>query len=190
MLLNEKELNESAIDLLALGVILKKLMTPVERTPAFKLGLIDKNYKKLKDPETREEKKAISILDKFVFKLKKILGPKVALFSTFLLLMDKDGSTGILDNPGELILEAAKTEKAISNLIKHQVLWNPAIDRGYIGSKKDISKYYHVELSGINKKLYLYLDFTEFLVRYGTSMVENLRMVDKDGNTYKLDEGV
>ena len=56
---------------------LKKLVTPFEKTDAFKLGIIDekgKILKKRRDLETKEEKEAYNLSDTLVWNLKKILG--------------------------------------------------------------------------------------------------------------------
>lgn len=56
--------------------ILKKLVTPFEETTAYKLGIIDKKGKLLKkDAElnTTEERNAYTLLDRLVFRLKRII---------------------------------------------------------------------------------------------------------------------
>ena len=56
---------------------LKKLVTPFEKTEAFKLGIIDEKGKILKrrrDLETSDEKSAYNLSDTLVWNLKKILG--------------------------------------------------------------------------------------------------------------------
>lgn len=56
--------------------ILKKLVTPFEDTPAFKLGIVDKNGKILKkenELKTPEERDAYTMLDRLVFRLKRII---------------------------------------------------------------------------------------------------------------------
>jgi hypothetical protein len=51
------------------------------------MGIVDRRGKRIRKPKTKEEKNAYTVLDKFVFKLKRLLGHKVAVFSTFLLLL-------------------------------------------------------------------------------------------------------
>lgn len=56
--------------------ILYMLVTPVEKTDAFKLGIVDANgkqLKKMKELKTSEEKDAYTNLTKLVFNLKKLL---------------------------------------------------------------------------------------------------------------------
>jgi hypothetical protein len=56
--------------------ILKKLVTPFDQTDAFKLGIIDKRGKLLKkeaELNTVEERDAYTLLDRLVFRLKRII---------------------------------------------------------------------------------------------------------------------
>ena len=62
-----------AADLIVVYKFLRKLVTPFERTEAFKLGIIDKDGKKLKDPKTLDEQEAYTVLDRLVFNIKKII---------------------------------------------------------------------------------------------------------------------
>ena len=52
---------------------LRLLTTKFEDTTAYKLGLIDEKGKKLKNPETSEEKSAYNAFHRLVFNLKKLL---------------------------------------------------------------------------------------------------------------------
>lgn len=53
--------------------ILKMLVTPFEKTDAFKYGIIDASGNKLRKPKTSEEESAYSYLNRFIFNLKKII---------------------------------------------------------------------------------------------------------------------
>lgn len=53
--------------------ILRMLATPIERSDAYTLGIIDRNGEKLKDPQTSQELDAYSLLQRFVFKVQKAL---------------------------------------------------------------------------------------------------------------------
>jgi hypothetical protein len=63
------------VDTVIIFRILRKLTTPFEKTAAFKAGVIDKNGKILIPPgdRTPEQKKTISLLDRMVFNLKRLL---------------------------------------------------------------------------------------------------------------------
>ena len=52
---------------------LRLLTTKWENTSAFKLGIVDKNGKKLKKPETSEEKSAYNIFHKLVYNIKRLI---------------------------------------------------------------------------------------------------------------------
>ena len=65
----------NAVDTIIVFRILKKLTTPFEKTEAFKAGVIDKKGKVLVKPRdrTREQKKSMSMLDRLVFNLKRVI---------------------------------------------------------------------------------------------------------------------
>jgi hypothetical protein len=62
---------------LADGVIiirlLKLMATPIEKSDAYKMGIIDADGKKIKNPEGSREKDAYTILNRFVFKVQRAL---------------------------------------------------------------------------------------------------------------------
>jgi len=74
------------IDSVLTYMFLKKIMTPIVKTPAYKLGLVNNVGKVIKTPETDEEKSSLTILDKFVFKLRRLLGTKLTQLNNFLFL--------------------------------------------------------------------------------------------------------
>lgn len=53
--------------------ILRLLATPIERSDAYKLGIVDKDGKKIKDPNTSQELDSYSLLQRFVFKVQRAL---------------------------------------------------------------------------------------------------------------------
>ena len=72
---------------------LRLLTTKFEDTTAFKLGLIDKDGKKLRSPKTNEEKSAYNTFHRLVFNLKKLIakvpggGSKLASYASALYLI-------------------------------------------------------------------------------------------------------
>ena len=52
---------------------LRLLTTKWEDTNAFKLGIVDKNGKKLKKPETSDEKSAYNTFHKLVYNIKRLI---------------------------------------------------------------------------------------------------------------------
>lgn len=65
------------VDTLVVFRILHVLLTPIEDSDAFHLGLVDKDGKQLRSPKTSEEKEAYSVLYKVAFKLKNIIKKNV-----------------------------------------------------------------------------------------------------------------
>ena len=74
-----------AIDLFVTYRFIKLLVTPFDKTPAYKLGIIDKNGQRVMEKtvsrgmqptqlKTDEEKSAYTVLHKLVFNIKKIFG--------------------------------------------------------------------------------------------------------------------
>jgi len=53
--------------------LLRLLATPIERSDAFKLGIIDKDGEKIKEPVSQQELNAYSLLQRFVFKVQRAL---------------------------------------------------------------------------------------------------------------------
>ena len=87
-----------AVDALITYRIVKLLTTPFERQEAFKYGIIDKDgkvLKKSKSLKTEKERKAYTILHRFVFNLKRILqrvglGSRLGSFAVALALLIKE----------------------------------------------------------------------------------------------------
>ena len=104
-----------AIDLFVTYRFIKLLVTPFDKTPAFKLGIIDKDGNRLKEKSvargmqptqlnTIEEKGAYTILHKLVFNIKKIFGKvpglrtKLGTYAAALFLL-KDTFKESVDDP-------------------------------------------------------------------------------------------
>ena len=86
---------KGAIDLAAIYMFLKRLVTPFEQWDAYKTGLIDKNGKVIvsKDDRTPEQNRSFGYFDRLVANLKKLLGKipggktRIASFAAALLLL-------------------------------------------------------------------------------------------------------
>lgn len=104
-----------AIDIFVIYKIIKALILPFDETEAFKLGLIDKDGKRLKKAKTKEEKKAMTYFDRFIFNLKRLLH-KAGLKSRFsnmaaaffLLRESESYETGTFNYNDEQIIEEIK----------------------------------------------------------------------------------
>lgn len=57
-------------DTIVVYMIMKKLTRPWKEWPAYKLGLIDEDGKKLKKAVSKEERDAWTMLDRFIYRLK------------------------------------------------------------------------------------------------------------------------
>jgi len=111
------------IDTLITYRILKLMVTPWERQEAFKRGIIDKNgnvLKKRKELKDRQDKKAYTILHRFVFNLKRIL-KRVGLGSRF----------------GSFAAALAMVLREDKNLLLHK----DAIEAGVITYLKETNQY-------------------------------------------------
>ena len=64
-----------SVDNILVYIFLKNLLTVPTTTKAYKLGLIDKDGKLLREPKTAEENDSISNLDLFIGQLRKWLRP-------------------------------------------------------------------------------------------------------------------
>lgn len=119
-------LSEGVVDTIAVYMILQKLITPFEKWDACKLGIIDKNGKKLKHPVTSKERDAWDMLTKFMWNFKLILQKFIGkskfltYFTAAVLLKDSVGLFWIENNLEKL------TEDELSDLTcsKQQEIYN------------------------------------------------------------------
>ena len=89
------------IDFLITYRVVKLLITPFDKQPAFKNGIIDekgKVLKKYKTLKTEKERKSYTLLHRFVFNLKRILqkvglGSRLGSFAVALALLIKEDKT-------------------------------------------------------------------------------------------------
>jgi len=102
---------------------LKKLVTPFEKTDAFKLGIIDEKGKILKrrrDLETSEEKDAYNLSDTLIWNIKKLMGKipggksRIASYAAALYLI-KEQSDGYKVTEEELELQFFDTFERMYN---------------------------------------------------------------------------
>ena len=129
-----------AIDLFVTYRFIKLLVTPFEKTDAFKLGIIDADGKRILEPGTSnkpttlrtvEEKSAYTVLHKLVFNIKKIFGKvpglrtKLGTYAAALFLL-KDTFKESVDDPDVFEKEFMKYLKEegyeIDNSISEEVI--------------------------------------------------------------------
>lgn len=104
------------IDNIILYIILKKLITPFTRTKSYALGLINNAGRVIKQPETEEEKHALTMLDRLIFKLKRLLGSKLINLNSFLYL-----STLTNDFYNKLVVKGSINQRAEIIRIKKDI---------------------------------------------------------------------
>ena len=152
-----------AIDLFVTYRFIKLLVTPFEKTEAFKLGIIDKNGNRVmppRDPKTNiqvkkpeplrtsEEKSAYTILHKLVFNIKKIFGKvpglrtKLGTYAAALFLL-KDTFKESVDDPDVFEKEFMKYLKEqgleIDDSISEEVVgFGEVLPKGEYVLKQDI----------------------------------------------------
>lgn len=67
-------------------IFLKKLMTPITKSLAFRLELVDSSGRLIKKPTNEKEEAALTLLDKLIFKIKRLLRTKLTQLHSFLYL--------------------------------------------------------------------------------------------------------
>ena len=155
-----------AIDLLVTYRFIKLLVTPFEKTDAFKLGIIDADGKRILEPGTSnkptilrtvEEKSAYTVLHKLVFNIKKIFGKvpglrtKLGTYAAALFLL-KDTFKESVDDPDVFEKEFMKYLKEegyeIDNSISEEVIgFGEVLPKGDYKLANDILNKEEEELS-------------------------------------------
>jgi hypothetical protein len=129
------------IDLLITYRVIKLLVTPWHKQPAYKLGIIDEKGKVLRKFKTLKripEKKAYTVLHRFVFNLKRILG-KVGLgsrlgsFAVALALLIKEDRT--YTQHKDLI------ESAVITYLKEENLYDMLLNEHKEGPEIEVAPY-------------------------------------------------
>jgi len=73
-------------------IFLKKLITPIVRSDSYKKGLVNSSGKIIKQPITDDEKESLTLLDRVIFKIKRLLGGKLSTLNQFLWLATQSDS--------------------------------------------------------------------------------------------------
>ena len=128
-----------AIDMLITYRVVKLLVTPFEKTEAFKRGIIDKDGKNLIPMKKVQgtDKKHYTILHRFVFNLKKImnrvgLGSRLASFGVALALLLKEDKNYIQFKDS--------IEKGVISYLKEQNLFDEMLSECREIKEENISK--------------------------------------------------
>ena len=115
--------------------ILRMLATPIEKSDAYKMGIINADGKKIKNPSTPSEKDAYSLLQRFVFKVQRALMKSpdrnakrlltVAAAMSILREHDEKDLASYTDLDVEALLEMYETDEKViaeSTLLEHNTI--------------------------------------------------------------------
>jgi hypothetical protein len=81
-----REEHKSNVDAIMSFILIKKLVTPIAQSQAYKMGLVNSAGKVIKEPKTDTENAALTLMDRIVFKLKRLLGNRLLNLNNFLYL--------------------------------------------------------------------------------------------------------
>jgi hypothetical protein len=80
----------SNIDSIITYLLIKKLVTPIIKYPAYAAKLISSNGKVIREPSNESEKLSLTLLDRICLKLKRMLGSKVVMLNNMLYTMTQN----------------------------------------------------------------------------------------------------
>ena len=140
-----------AIDLLIAYRVIKMLVTPFNKQPAYQYGIIDdkgKNLRKFLSLKTTKEKNAYTMLHRFVFNLKRILakvglGGRIGSFATALTLLLKEDSEFYNEHGKNLESTCVKYLKSIneftySQSLNEELFTEGTLNPGYYMLKEEV----------------------------------------------------
>ena len=145
-----------AVDLLITYRIVKLLVTPFEKQEAFKFGIIDKDgnvLKKFKQLKREKERKAYTILHRFVFNLKRILkrvglGSRLGSFAVALGLLIKEDKN--------YVEHKSLIESAVISYLKDTKQYDDLLnEQGEVISTNEepVGNYFGVDVYEVDNKL-------------------------------------
>jgi len=68
-----------ALDSAFFTALVQRVTTPIKSLPAYRMGLINAQGKPIRDPKTKEERRALSFLDQVALFMRQAMGGRVAL---------------------------------------------------------------------------------------------------------------
>jgi len=80
------KVNKKDIDNIVTYFFLKKITTPPQKMEAYSLGLIDRTGRVLRKPVTEDEKLSLTLLDRLVLKMRRLLGSRMSILNNFVYL--------------------------------------------------------------------------------------------------------
>lgn len=121
---NQKELYDLLsegrfIDYTMVFLIGKRLLKPYKKWPAFKMGLINDKGEVIRKPQTSEEKAALTLLDRFILQIKRLVTPKNLLLLTgFFLLKDSLDWEDIQAMDDKQLMERIEKNEKVKEVIE------------------------------------------------------------------------
>jgi hypothetical protein len=115
---NKVPLFEGALlDYTIVYLVAKRLTLPIKEWEAFKLGIIDEEGKKIRDPKGSKERDAYTLLDKLILKLKHLIGNhKLRVFTAALLLREQNEEVILEDEMVEWFTNKKKMNDIFASL--------------------------------------------------------------------------
>lgn len=83
--------NDNHVQDVVAYIFIRSMVTPINKTAAYKNKFVDEQGFELKEPKTKADHKVYTILDKTVFKLKRVLGSRINELAPFFFLTAYDG---------------------------------------------------------------------------------------------------
>lgn len=80
----------NSIKILVAAQMLSDLFKKVEKFDAYKLGLINDKFKIIKKPKTKEEKKALNLYYRLIFKIREKFSSKLLSLLSLFLFMEEE----------------------------------------------------------------------------------------------------
>lgn len=121
----------NALNYVVLYKIISRMITPIEKTKAYELGIVDEKGKILRKSntlKTQEEKDALTKLDVFVFNLKRILGPLgrsklVNIVGALYLLKEQDNYDIFKSDENRFVLIESRYSEFVESLTQDDYLF-------------------------------------------------------------------
>lgn len=79
-------LKDSVENTITAGYLITKLSQPIEETQAYQLGIVNESGVKIRKPETPDERQAYTLIDAYIFKIRRALGEQLNLINSELYL--------------------------------------------------------------------------------------------------------
>lgn len=136
------------IDSIMLYVITARLLKPFKSWDAYRLGVIDIDGNKIKDPTNSKEKDSWSLLNRFLAKIKKMFlkHKLIGSLMTFYVLMKEDSE--IEDTTMEYMVEQRQQEEKVKEIFFRLQI---DLDKEGINEKTFFSTLANIEIKNINK---------------------------------------